>query len=167
MGLREDIEAAIHAHGAWKAKFRDFLNGKTGLDLSVVGHTDACKLGRWLELEGYRLLALPDHEEINRLHAEFHLVAGGIVQSIKQKDFNAARQALVADGSFDQASHALAVLLRKATLHRVRKGKAVETPPEAPPEAPPEPAPAGKDAERVKWPAVKRDSRASSRRTQR
>jgi hypothetical protein len=42
----------------------------------------------------------------------------------KRKEFNAARQALLPDGSFDEASHALAAFLRKAILHSPRKGEA-------------------------------------------
>lgn len=116
MGIREDIEEAIHAHGAWKVKFRDFLSGKESMDLSEIAHTEACELGMWLEAGGRRLLKPEDYEEACKRHANFHQVAGEVVSRIKQKDFKAARQMIAADGSFDRASHELSTFLRKAAL---------------------------------------------------
>lgn len=126
MGIKRDIEHAIYVHGAWKAKFRDFLNGRAGLDLSAVGHTETCKLGHWLGEEARRMLSPEDHAKACELHAHFHRVAGDIVHNIKQKDFSAARQALSSAGTFDQASHELSAFLRKVTL-RSRPKKAKKT----------------------------------------
>lgn len=109
MGLRQDIEEAIRVHAEWKARFREFLHGKTAFDLSAVGFPNACKLGHWLEHEGRALLAPADYSEIDRLHAEFHRVSGELVQKIKQKDFAGAREDLKTDGAFDQASRAMSV----------------------------------------------------------
>ena len=117
MGIKSDIEDAVQVHGAWKAKFRDFLNGKAGMDLSEISHTHACKLGKWLEDGGQRMLSPENHAKTCELHAQFHRVAGDIVQNIKQKNFEAARQALASDGTFDQTSHALCAFLRKVALH--------------------------------------------------
>lgn len=121
MGIKSDIEDAVQVHGAWKAKFRDFLNGKAGMDLSEVSHPHACKLGKWLEDGGQRMLSPENHAKTCELHAQFHQVAGDIVHNIKQKDFEAARQALASAGAFDQASHALCAFLRKIALHDGRK----------------------------------------------
>lgn len=122
MGIKNDIEDAIYVHGAWKARFRDFLNGKAGMDLSAVGHTEACKLGHWLGEEARRMLSPEDHAKACELHAHFHHVAGDIVHNIKQKNFSAARQALGPAGAFDQASHELSAFLRKLALRGRPKG---------------------------------------------
>jgi hypothetical protein len=121
MSLKEDIEQAIHAHGAWKAKFRDFLSGKAAFDLAAIGDTQACQLGHWLAQEGRWLLPESDHAEISKLHTEFHQVMGAIVQKIKHKDFGGARHDLGREGVFDQASLVLTVALRKATMHSSSK----------------------------------------------
>lgn len=113
MGIKSDIEYAIYSHGAWKARFRNFLGGKTGLDLSAVGHTETCKLGRWLADEARRMLSPEDHVKASELHAHFHRVAADIVHDIKRKNFSAARQALAPAGAFDQASHEMGAFLRK------------------------------------------------------
>lgn len=117
MSLKEDIEQAIHAHGAWKAQFRDFLSGKAALDPAAIGDTQACRLGQWLGQEGRWLLPEKDHDEICKLHTEFHHVVGAVIQKIKHKDFSGARHDLGREGVFDQASLALTTALRKATLH--------------------------------------------------
>jgi hypothetical protein len=121
MGIKSDIEDAINVHGAWKAKFRDFLSGKVAMDLSAVSHTDACQLGMWLGDGGRRKLSPENHAHACELHAHFHQVAGDIVNSIKQKDFMAARQSLAAGGDFDRASHAMCAFLRKLILHDAPK----------------------------------------------
>ena len=118
MSIKRDIEYAIYIHGAWKTRFRNFLSGRVGMDLSAVGCTDACKLGNWLDNEARRMLSAEDHAEACRLHARFHEVAGGIVHNIKQKHFAAAHDALVTDGAFDQASYSLAAFLRKLPLRQ-------------------------------------------------
>lgn len=118
MSIAGDIEYIIQAHGAWKTRFRDFLNGKAGMDLSHIGQSCACELGRWLDDTGKRALSPEDHAEANRLHTHFHQVAGEIVHHIKQKDFASARTAIAPNGTFDQASHDLASFLRRLELHQ-------------------------------------------------
>ncbi|MDO9221218.1 MAG: CZB domain-containing protein, partial [Thiobacillus sp.] len=117
MEIKSDIEDAIQVHGAWKTRFRDFLSGKAGLDLSDISQPDTCKLGMWLGDGGRRKLSPENHAKACELHTRFHQVAGDIVHSIKQKDFMAARQSLAAGGAFDQASHAMCAFLRKVVLH--------------------------------------------------
>jgi methyl-accepting chemotaxis protein len=130
MSIRRDIEYAIQTHGEWKTRFRDFLSGRAPMDLSVVGQSHACKLGHWLDNEARRMLSPEDHAEACRLHTHFHEVAGDIVDSIKQKDYGGARQALGPSGTFDQASHGLAAFLRKMPLRSKPKSEA-GAPPEA------------------------------------
>lgn len=132
MNIKSDIEDAINVHGAWKTKFRDFLSGKVGLDLSDISHTDTCKLGMWLDDGARRKLSPESHAKACELHAHFHQVAGDIVHYIKQKDFMAARQALAPGGSFDQASHAMCAFLRKVVLHACPKPSAAAEATKAP-----------------------------------
>ena len=129
MSIKRDIEYAIHIHGVWKARFRDFLSGRGPMDLSAVGQSHACKLGHWLDNEARRMLSPEDHTEACRLHALFHQVSGDIVECIKRKDFETARQTLVPAGPFDQASHGLAAFLRKMPLRHRSQARA-SAPPE-------------------------------------
>jgi hypothetical protein len=132
MGIKHDIEDAIYAHGAWKTRFRDFLGGKAGMDLSEVGHTEACKLGHWLGEEARRMLSPEDHAKACELHAHFHRVAGDIVHNIKQKDFGTARQALAPAGAFDQAKPCPGRLSPQGGLRGRPKTASITAPDEAP-----------------------------------
>lgn len=138
MSLQNDIEEAIHMHGAWKARFRDFLSGRVALDPAQASSAEGCALGRWLQSEGERLLAPADLEAIRDHHARFHQVVGQILRQIKEKDFQSARQALAPGGLFEETSRELVVALRKAG-QRGRAASSAGSPPGA---APP---PAGED----------------------
>ena len=128
MSIKRDIEYAIYIHGAWKTRFRDFLSGRSPMDLSVVGQPHACKLGLWLDDEARRMLSPEDHAEACRLHARFHQVSGDVVACIKRRDFETARQTLVPAGAFDQASHQLAAFLRRMPLRHKPQARASGSP---------------------------------------
>lgn len=116
MGMREEIDAALQAHAAWRKHFKDYLSGRASFDTRLAGVTDQCDFGRWLEHEGYRLMPSEIHGQIVEAHAEFHHVAGEIVRKIKEKRFDEVRQDLAAEGPFNQASARLSDLLHKASL---------------------------------------------------
>ncbi len=117
MGMREEIDAALHAHAAWRAHFKDYLSGRAALDTALAGVTDQCAFGRWLAHEGSRLMPGEIYGQIQEAHAEFHRVAGEIVRNIKEKHFDLVKEDLAADGAFNQTSARLSDLLHKATLH--------------------------------------------------
>ncbi len=116
MGMREEIDAALQAHAAWRRHFKDYLSGRASFDTHLAGVTDQCAFGRWLAREGGRLMPGEIHGQIQEAHAEFHRVAGEIVRKIKEKRFDEVRQDLAAEGPFNQTSARLSELLHKATL---------------------------------------------------
>ena len=118
MITKEEIDAVLAAHAAWKARFRNFLAGKTGMDIATLGDTEHCAFGSWLDSYGAKLLKKEQFEEIGALHAEFHKVAGDIVSRLKGRDYDGAHAAVAAGGSLEQASGALAarLLTLKSTL---------------------------------------------------
>lgn len=148
MGMREEIDAALQAHAAWRKHFKDYLSGRASFDTKLAGITDQCDFGRWLAHEGHRLMPSEIHSRIIEAHAEFHRVAGEIVQKIKEKHFDAVRQDLAPDGAFNQTSAKLSDLLRKASL-REKAASAAAAPVESAAPAPTEaaaPAPSGSQA---------------------
>jgi hypothetical protein len=128
MGMREEIDAALQAHAAWRRHFKDYLSGRAAFDTHLAGVTDQCAFGRWLAREGHRLMPGEIHGQIIAAHAEFHQVAGEIVRNIKERRFDLVRQALAPDGAFNRSSARLADLLRKASL---REPNATAAPPPA------------------------------------
>jgi Ser/Thr protein kinase RdoA (MazF antagonist) len=111
MITREEIDAILAAHASWKARFRDFLAGKTGMDIATLGDTEHCAFGSWLDHYGAKHLKKEQFEEIGALHAEFHKVAADIVARLKSHDYDGAHAAIAAGGALEQASGALAARL--------------------------------------------------------
>lgn len=140
MGMKSEIEQALAAHAAWRKRFKDYLNGRAAFDTASAGATDQCQFGKWLNREGYRLMPTDLYGDIRAAHEEFHRIAAGIVQKIRDKQFAEARQDLAADGPFNGASERLAGVLLKATLREPGKGGAR---PEAEPAAETPPPPTG------------------------
>jgi hypothetical protein len=133
--MREEIDAALHAHAAWRKHFKDYLSGRASFDTKLAGVTDQCDFGRWLAAEGHRLMPGEIHDQIAEAHAEFHRVAGEIVSKIKEKRFDDVRQDLGPDGAFNQSSAKLSDLLHKASLRE--KSPAATAAPAEPAAAPP------------------------------
>lgn len=133
MGMREEIDAALHAHAAWRKHFKDYLNGRAAFDTHLAGVTDQCEFGRWLAHEGHRLMPTEIHGQIIEAHTEFHHVADEIVRNIKAKRFDRVKQDLAPEGAFNRTSARLSDLLHKATLHE--RGAAVPAATQASPAA--------------------------------
>ncbi len=126
MGMKSEIEQALDAHAAWRKHFKDFLNGRGSFDTATVGANDQCQFGKWLNREGSRLMPVSLYGDIRAAHDEFHHVAAGIVQKIKDKQFAEAHRDLAADGPFNQASENLKGVLLKATLREPGGGNAAK-----------------------------------------
>lgn len=147
MGMREEIDAALQAHAAWRKHFKDYLSGRAAFDTHLAGVTDQCAFGRWLAKEGYRLMPGEIHGQIHEAHAEFHRVAGEIVKKIKEKRFDLVKQDLSPEGAFNLSSARLSDLLRKASLREKSaaapapsaEAPAAQTEPAQPPNASPAP----------------------------
>lgn len=111
MITREEIDAVLAAHAAWKARFHDFLVGRSGVDVDVLGTTDHCAFGNWLDNYGAKYLKKAQYEEIDALHAAFHKVAAEVVAKLKARDFAGAHALIAAGGELERASQALAARL--------------------------------------------------------
>lgn len=128
MGMKSEIEQALEAHAAWRKRFKDYLNGRGAFDAATASANDQCQFGKWLNREGNRLMPSELYGDIRAAHDEFHRVAGGIVQKIKDKQFAEARLDLAPAGAFNQASERLRGFLHKATLRAPGGGAAVAPP---------------------------------------
>jgi len=110
--MNPNVSKAVAAHGAWKNKFRDFMDDKIDLDAHTVQRTNACEFGQWLEGEGKQVLG--EHfQEVNQLHAQFHATAADVVRKKQSGAVNEASDALGISGSFTKASAGLVQKLMK------------------------------------------------------
>lgn len=73
----------ISIHLAWKLALRQAVREGTGgnLDPDMVGSSDRCELGRWLESP---LACFEGMEELRNLHRGFHAAAGRIVEGLRE-----------------------------------------------------------------------------------
>jgi len=107
MSLKDEISAGIAAHGQWKVKFREFMQGKLELDAAIVQKNDQCQFGKWLESDGKLHLSTPDYQELHELHTSFHAVAATVIRKKKSGDLVGAQKDLDSGGLFASASAAL------------------------------------------------------------
>jgi len=128
MGMKMEIEQALIAHSAWRKHFKDYLGGKASFDVMSAGDSHHCRFGDWLDNEGYRLMPEKRRTEIQEAHDEFHRVAAGIVQKIREKQFAQAKDDLAADGPLNRASARLTESLVKAKLHEPAAAASVNSP---------------------------------------
>jgi len=117
MRMKIEIEQALAAHSAWRKHFKDYLNGKASFDVMSAGDSHRCQFGDWLDNEGYRLMPAKRRAEVQEAHDEFHRIAAGIVQKIREKQYAEAKEDLATDGPLNRASARLSESLVKAKLH--------------------------------------------------
>lgn len=77
------IQAAIHAHLAWKVRLRTaVLSGTSTMTPELARRDDACAMGSWLYSPCFdeRARTSPLYEDVRQAHALFHEAAGDVLQ---------------------------------------------------------------------------------------
>ena len=87
------IMDAHNAHIKCKVSFQSYLDSTlpAHLDERVICRDDRCELGKWIHGSEFNHLKM--HGEfytLRSIHAQLHVVAGNVVEKIKQKDRAAA-----------------------------------------------------------------------------
>ena len=76
--LKNEIQSAVAAHGAWKLKLTTTINrGHSETPLEDIGCDNKCAFGKWLygpEIDDATKAGKP-YQVTKRLHAEFHRAA--------------------------------------------------------------------------------------------
>jgi len=92
-----DMKAALDAHTAWSKRLEDRLHGKSQerLDVAAVASDCECTLGKWLHGDARSMFGdSGDYEELRRVHADFHLKAGEILNNVLNGDREQAQKNL-------------------------------------------------------------------------
>jgi hypothetical protein len=109
-----EINAAINAHGAWKAKLKSAIDlGKSDTSPDDIKCDDKCAFGKWLynpSLPSSVRDGMP-YQVVRRLHAEFHNCASGVLGHALSGHRQDAADVL--QGEFTQRSEVLVVALNK------------------------------------------------------
>jgi len=104
----EQIDKAIGAHGAWKVKLRQNIDGTLSLVPAEVGVDNRCEFGKWLySLTGTPAATDPYYKEILELHKAFHKVAATVVTKVQSGDKTGAEAAIGFKGDYTAASSKL------------------------------------------------------------
>lgn len=80
--LLEAIKKATGAHGAWKLKLTNAINGgKSEHNVTDVARDNLCEFGKWLYGDDIpeNVSKTNEYEEIRKLHAEFHKTASHVL----------------------------------------------------------------------------------------
>ena len=77
-----EIEDALGKHALWMSELRQaVLYAPAGIDVESIRADDRCEFGRWLYGSHWSSAerASESYEEVRRVHAEFHQLAGEVV----------------------------------------------------------------------------------------
>jgi len=104
----EQIDKAIGAHGAWKVKLRQHIDGTLALVPAEVGVDNRCEFGKWLySLTGTPTATVPYYKEILELHKSFHKIAATVVTKVQSGDKPGAEASIGLKGDYTIASSKL------------------------------------------------------------
>lgn len=113
MVTKEAIETALAAHALWKKRLQDAIaTGKSEFQPDIIKTDHACQFGKWL----YDLPAddrkSEDYAKVKTLHANFHKIAGEILQlAISGKKEDASKK-LESGGTYGSATGKLVLALQ-------------------------------------------------------
>lgn len=102
--ILEQIDKAIGAHGKWKVKLRQNIDGTLMLDPSEVGMDNQCDFGKWLYSLSGAQTSDPHYTEVRALHKAFHQAAGEVVSNVLKGDKTTALASIGLQGEYASAS---------------------------------------------------------------
>ncbi len=89
-----NMKEALDAHIAWAHRLEAQLNGGASeeLEVGMVATDNRCTLGQWIHGPGRQMFGdTPEFQELKRIHAEFHLCAGEVLNDIQHGQQELAR----------------------------------------------------------------------------
>jgi len=92
-----DMRAALDAHIDWTRRLQAQIEGKSQeeLEVGVVASDHDCTLGKWIRGEAQEQFGkLDEYQQLRRVHADFHLTAGAVLNEVQNGDLDTARERL-------------------------------------------------------------------------
>jgi len=113
-----NIMEAINAHVRWKIRLEKYVDGTSEekLDPKIICRDDQCQLGKWIN--GPALAHFQDDAGLVTLrddHAQFHIIAGEVVNKMHANDKVAAEDLL--KGEYMEASRKVVRDLTELNKH--------------------------------------------------
>ncbi len=112
--MEQELRDALGAHGVWKLKLRTAVNtGKSDTDPATAARDDCCAFGQWLfgpTIDDETRQSKP-YEVITRLHREFHVTAGRVLDLAVKGNRDKANELL--NSEFSKRSTKLTMAIAK------------------------------------------------------
>lgn len=92
-----NMKSALDAHTAWTHRLEAKIEGTSDedLDIAKVAGDGNCPLGKWIHGEAKaNFHDMAEYEELKRIHADFHLNCGKVLNDVENGDETEARQGL-------------------------------------------------------------------------
>lgn len=105
--ILEQIDKAIGAHGAWKVKLRQNIDGTLALNPTEVALDNRCDFGKWLYSITGSQAADPHYKDVLALHNAFHKAAAAVVTKMQKGDKAGAEASVGLNGEYATASSKL------------------------------------------------------------
>lgn len=118
MTLSEEIDATIIGHSLWRTRLEEAIkSGQTRFSIASIRADDACPFNGWLDsIEAHHgRHGNADYVTTQRLHAEFHNVAGRVVELAIGGRKEDAERVLAREFDFASAKLIEALLAWKAS----------------------------------------------------
>jgi hypothetical protein len=109
MGTQDQINAAIGAHGMWKARLKPAIEkGTSEFSPATIQVDDRCDFGKWLHgAEKTAFKSSPHYTKRVQLHRQFHIVAAKVLSLALNGKRDEALHFLDLQGEFSLASATL------------------------------------------------------------
>lgn len=105
--ILEQIDKAIGAHGAWKVKLKQNIDGTLSLIPAEVSVDNRCEFGKWLYSLTGAQTSDPHYKDVLALHKAFHNAAGDVVLKVMKGDKAGAEASIGLNGAYSSASSKL------------------------------------------------------------
>ena len=100
-----ELDTALHKHAEWKVKFRTAIANHEKLDAMAISKDTNCDFGKWLHDDiKHHFSHLTGFSDCLAKHAEFHIEAGKVAQTINDEKYSAAQSMLNTGSAFTTAS---------------------------------------------------------------
>jgi methyl-accepting chemotaxis protein len=112
--IQMNIDDAVKAHTMWKMKLAQYIsNPDRSLNATVVGSSNECALGKWINGEGKQHSKCPEFPAMVSGHVRFHKAAGDVIRKA-DAGLNVEEEiALGGKSEFAAASSAVVMALMK------------------------------------------------------
>ncbi|MFZ1082842.1 MAG: CZB domain-containing protein [Candidatus Kryptoniota bacterium] len=101
MIAKEAIDEAVRDHSEWKKRLREAITiGRSEFKIWVVKQDNECQFGKWLHSLSEEEMKSEDFQKVKTLHAEFHKVAGKVLEFALTGGKDAASKMMRQSGTY-------------------------------------------------------------------